>query len=188
MHADIAKRIWNHDKLKSFLLELLIKDIIKECDRYCHDKTPSILRKTFPEDFVHFTYDKLDAELKENCPMFREIIRRATTKRTGVPQDEKGFLSVTCMVFSLIIKHRQPRMWALQKMLDMLEDGEKKGLPRCLLEQRYIFLPPGIGLPPPSTTTENAQSEGAVPNGDVDMTEPNTVENLDPDRASMVSM
>ncbi|XP_066925749.1 uncharacterized protein [Clytia hemisphaerica] len=178
VHADMARRIWNHEKLKSFILELLIKDIVKECDKYCHDKTPSILRKTYPEDFVHFTYEKLDAELKEHCPMLREIVRRVTTKRSGVPQEEKSFLSHTCMSISLIIKHRQPRMWALQKMLDMLEDGEKKGLPRCLLEQRYIFLPPDIGLPSPKQpSSENTGSEGPMPNGDIEMEEPNKAEN-----------
>ena len=140
----MGRKIWANSKLRGFLCELFIKDLLKECDNICHEQTESILRKTKPEDFMNFTFDKMDGEMKTHCPLFRDVLRRAAIKKIS---DNDTWLPAVCMAASLVLKCRQPKMWALQKMLDMLEDGEKKMLPRCLLEHRYIYLPPGVGFP-----------------------------------------
>ena len=153
----MGKKIWANVKLRNVLCELFIKHIVKECETICHEKSESILRKTKEEDFINFTFEKMDEEMIRHCPVFRDILKRASAKKIfhKIPDNKKiaehESLSVpsVCIAASLIFKCRQSKMWALQKMLDLLEDGEKKILPRCLLEYRYIYLPPDAGLPKP---------------------------------------
>ena len=121
----------------------MYRNMIKELDAVCSEQHESILRKYNKEDFVDFTFEKMDNELKQMCPLFRDILHRAAV-RLKSHQEEVPILPAVCIAASTILRNRQPRMWALQKMLDLLEDGEKIMLPRCLLEMRYIYLPPVI--------------------------------------------
>lgn len=97
----------------------------------------------------------MDQEMVLHCPIFRDVLRRAAAKKVKISdnkklaENESLSLPSVCMAASLIFRCRQSKMWALQKMLDLLEDGEKKILPRCLLEYRYIYLPPDAGIPTP---------------------------------------
>jgi len=85
----------------------------------------------------------MDAEMNRYCPMFRNILKMVATRKNCL-EETAPWLPTVCMATSLLLKNRQPKMFALQKMLDLLEEGEKKTMPKCLLKHRYIFLPPEL--------------------------------------------
>ena len=116
------------------------------------------MRKTSPADFLEFTFQKLDTEMKRLCPTFRDILIRSCNRKNH--ENEAPWLPIVCQAASLILKNRHPKMWALQKMLDMLEDGEKIMLPRCLLEMRYIYLPPVINRNQNISAEQNSSPNG----------------------------
>jgi len=114
-YKDIAKSFYNHQAIKEFVILLVEKDIKKECEKMCSLKDgKSILKKTKKEELSEFTFDKLEEEMKLNCPMLRTFLMAACI-RTNVAEEKNSFWKHTvCMAASLCLKKRSKRMTAVQ--------------------------------------------------------------------------
>ena len=125
-------------------MSLFLRLIEKEGNAMCSEKKKSILRKCQPDELLEFTFDKLDNEMKEDCPTFREILltfaHKKETKTKKVNQDPHVFRKVG-RATSICLQCRSRKMRALEYMIDKLEKGSNEGLPPCILALRYCILP-----------------------------------------------
>ena len=68
-YKQIASAAWKNANIKKELIELMSKDIDKECTQLCSKKNPSCLRKTDKENIMSFTMEKFYNELRERAPL-----------------------------------------------------------------------------------------------------------------------
>ena len=125
------------------------KAITKEAELMCSEKYKSILKKNSPEEIMEFTFDKMDEEMKQYCPLFYSVLKSVahrqkkedSKKKVSEQTSYRDWKSAICLAASNCLCQRSVKMHALEMMMNMLEDGEKETLPKCVLKLKYIFVP-----------------------------------------------
>lgn len=69
-YKQIANAAWKNDAIRQELIELMARDVYKECMQLCSKKDPSCLNKTDKESMLSFTMEKVYKELKVKVPLF----------------------------------------------------------------------------------------------------------------------
>ncbi len=120
--SQIASGAWKCLGLRKSLLNIIKKEVHKECITLCSKKDPCCLRKTKKEDMLNFSLKKVEDELRIKAPILSSILKVASTpKFKGVEkEDESEWLSSTVMAAAVLLKNRSPCMTAIQLLIIIL--------------------------------------------------------------------
>ena len=105
--------------MKSELIQLVRKDIEKECCELCSKKNPSCLRKTSKDDLLSFGMEQLTEEIKDRAPIFYSVLSAAAINRKSKaknpsPQAEVGAIG---MAAAVCLRNRSQYMIAVQLLI-----------------------------------------------------------------------
>lgn len=124
----IAKSVWSNKNVREQLIPHFLKEIEKESTTMCQNRTfsvekmekvenKSIFKKTSKEDLLNFTFNGADEEMKQRCPLFREILKTVSL-RTGRSEEKDLYWQSTIVTAAAVcFKNRSNRMTALQQII-----------------------------------------------------------------------
>jgi hypothetical protein len=118
-YKQVASAAWKNQRIKEELIQLVSRDIDKECNQLCSRKNPSCLRKTDKESIMSFTMEKFYDELKEKSPLFHAVLSAGSANsrsRSKEPQVEV-FHAGTAMAAAVCLRNRSKYMIAVQLMV-----------------------------------------------------------------------
>ena len=118
-YKQIANSAWKNENLKSELIQLVRKDIEKECCELCSKKNPSCLRKTSKDDLLSFGMEQLTEEIKDRAPIFYSVLSAAAINRKSKaknpsPQAEVGAIG---MAAAVCLRNRSQYIIAVQLLI-----------------------------------------------------------------------
>ena len=140
-YKDIAVALWKNCEIRKNIVDLFLKEVNKECDIMCRDRLPSnaprqkgsssettkgtatrdarsVLKKTTKEDMLTFSFEKLDNEMKEKCPLFRSVLLTAASTRKKA--QDPHWQAALCTSAAVCLKNRSQRMTALQLYISLI--------------------------------------------------------------------
>lgn len=118
-YRQIANAAWKNDAIRQELIELMARDVDKECTQLCSKKDPSCLRKTDKESMLSFTMEKVYEELKVKAPLLHCLLAAASTNRRSrskAPQTEVLHAG-TAMAAAICLRNRSKFMSAVQLLI-----------------------------------------------------------------------
>lgn len=128
-YKQIAVAAWKSPGLRRGIIEVIKREINKECCSLCSSKNPSILRKTSKDDMLDFSWKNLANELEEKAPTLQTILKGASrplineAKSVEVGnecQNESKWLPATCMAAAVLLKNRSRYMTAVQLLITII--------------------------------------------------------------------
>ena len=69
-------------------MQLVKKEVERECTHLCSKKNPSCLRKTDKEDMLDFSMEKLCSEVEDRAPMLHTVLSAAAINRRSRAETE----------------------------------------------------------------------------------------------------
>ena len=114
-YKQIADAAWKNDAIRQELIELMARDVDKECTQLCSKKDPSFLRKTDKESILSFTMKKVYEGLKVKAPLLHCLLAAASTNRRSrskAPQTEVLHVG-TAMAAAICLHNRYKFMSAV---------------------------------------------------------------------------
>ncbi len=111
-YKQIAVAAWKGPGFRRGIVEVIKREINKECCSVCSREKPSILRKTSKEDMLDFSWKSLGNELEEKAPILQAILKSASrplineAKAENENQNETKWLPATCMAAAVLFKNR----------------------------------------------------------------------------------
>ena len=118
-YKQIANAAWKNDAIRQELIELMARDVYKECMQLCSKKDPSCLNKTDEESMLSFTMEKVYKELKVKVPLFHCFLAAASTKRRSqskAPETEVLHAGTTTAA-AICLHNRSKFMSAVQLLI-----------------------------------------------------------------------
>lgn len=125
-YKQIAKACWQVPLIHSQLVDLVVKEVNKECERMSmkgSEKRPqqqSILRKTSKEDVVNFSFENFEQELQTRAPLFHGILKSAASHKRKKDKNIKFLMQSTCMAAAICLKNRCPSMTVIQLIISII--------------------------------------------------------------------
>ena len=128
-YRQIAVAAWKSPGLRRGIIEIVKREINKECCLLCSSKIPSILRKTSKDDLLEFSWKNLANELEEKAPTLQTILKSASFPLNneaklieGGKECEKEikWLPATCMAAAVLLKNRSRYMTAVQLLITII--------------------------------------------------------------------
>ena len=128
-YPEIAKAVWAHAEINKSLIGLFLKEINKECDYMCQEKTnkgksepqsrsiKSILKKTSKDDLLNFSFEQLDAEMQFRCPIFRSVLLTSSLRTNKTTSTDLFWQSTISTAAAVCLKNRSSKMTALQLII-----------------------------------------------------------------------
>ena len=111
--TSIAAESMKNPSTRQALLKLLGSEVRKEIRSM---SAVSFLGSGSIDDLNQFQWDRLHRELSTEAPILLSILINAT--KTRVPRPNSHIIVGTCV--SLLLKHRNPKMSLLQKMISIV--------------------------------------------------------------------
>ena len=118
-YKQIANAAWKNEKIRKELMQLVRKEVERECTHLCSKKDPSCLRKTSREDMLAFSMDKLALELENRAPVLHSVLSAAAINRrsraeTTTPATRFGAVG---MAAAVCLRNRSRYMIAVQFLI-----------------------------------------------------------------------
>lgn len=101
---------------RKYVLNLVGKEICNEIRLMASNKVDSFLCSTSKDDLKTFSWGRLHAELSTFAPVLHSILLAAT--KTRVPRPNTRM--VTGMCAAILLKHRNPKMSLVQKVVSLV--------------------------------------------------------------------
>ena len=101
---------------RKYVLKLVGKEICNEIRLMASNKVDSFLCSTSKDDLKTFSWGRLHAELSTFAPVLHSILLAAT--KTRVPRPNTRM--VTGMCAAILLKHRNPKMSLVQKVVSLV--------------------------------------------------------------------
>ena len=116
-YKQIATAAWKNEKLRKEFIQLMEKEINRECTQLCSKKNPSILRMTSKDSILTFTFEKLSGELSKRAPLFHSLLVAACSNpRSKATEPQNEFASVA-MAGAVCLRSRSKFMIAAQLLI-----------------------------------------------------------------------
>ncbi|CAH3154050.1 unnamed protein product, partial [Porites evermanni] len=114
-----ANAVWKNEKIKKEIMQLVKKEVERECTHLCSKKNPSCLRKTDKEDMLDFSMEKLCSEVEDRAPMLHIVLSAAAINRrsraeTETPATRFGAVG---MAAAVCLRNRSRYMIAVQFLI-----------------------------------------------------------------------
>ena len=128
-YKQIAVAAWKSPGLRRGIIEVVKREINKECCSLCSSKSPSILRKTSKDDMLDFSWKNLANELEDKAPTLQTILKgasRPSINKTRLVEagnechNEIKWLPATCMAAAVLLKNRSRYMTAVQLLITII--------------------------------------------------------------------
>lgn len=119
-YKQIANTAWKVPKLKSELVNIILKEIEKETTSLCSRKDPSCLRNTDKNSMKDLTMEKVSKEIKTRAPIFHAVLTTSCTNSRTVERTEastKDSFPAVAMAAAICLKSRCRNMIAVQLLI-----------------------------------------------------------------------
>ena len=101
---------------RKHVVRLIGKEFCKEIQFMASENAQSVLCSQSAEDLKEFKWDTLHAKLSNKAPILQSILLAATNTR--VPRPNAHIVVGTCA--AILLKHRNPKMSLLQKIISFV--------------------------------------------------------------------
>lgn len=115
-YKQIADAAFRCPSLKTCLITNTLQALGKECNDLCSRKTPSLLRKSGPDEMENFSFQKLCEEWKQRAPLFYSFLVTCATVK------EKGgeWTPAMAIAGSALLKNRNVHMNATASLISVM--------------------------------------------------------------------
>ena len=115
-YKQIANAVWKNEKIKKEIMQLVKKEVERECTHLCSKKNPSCLRKTDKEDMLDFSMEKLCSEVEDRAPMLHTVLSAAAINRRSRAETETpaARFGAVGMAAAVCLRNRSRYMIAVQ--------------------------------------------------------------------------
>ena len=115
-YKQIADAAFRCPSLKTHLITNTLQALGKECNDLCSRKTPSLLRKSRPDEMENFSFQKLCEEWKQRAPLFYSFLVTCATVK------EKGgeWTPAMAIAGSALLKNRNVHMNATASLISVM--------------------------------------------------------------------
>ena len=117
-YKQIANAVWKNEKIKKEM-QLVKKEVERECTHLCSKKNPSCLRKTDKEDMLDFSMEKLCSEVEDRAAMLHTVLSAAAINRRSRAETETpaARFGAVGMAAAVCLRNRSRYMIAVQFLI-----------------------------------------------------------------------
>lgn len=115
----IAKAVFAHAELQSYLLTKFLELVDMECSELCRKSTVSPFRQIPLDKFPEFTWNELATNLKSKGPTIFKIVSKIVShsdSRNEVKKDTRHIPSI-CFAVATLLKERNREMCGVQSVI-----------------------------------------------------------------------
>ena len=113
----VARECCKDSGTLKYIIAILGSKMRKEIHTMCSDNTKSFLQSQSKEKLTTgLSWDQLHSELSKNAPTLLSFLQACTKTRVARPNTK----AVVGVCAAIILKHRQPKMNLLQKIISLI--------------------------------------------------------------------